>query len=465
MTQPLYYIPSTKEQALVGMQGGLKAYTGTDSVMGFALGELYKDNPKSTELALKVFEVEGKDQSEAASYAKLCQGLLYLHGKNGVEQNIDKAIALFKECDLHYANYTLGAIYLRGLKGVPKDTQLGLKYLEKAASQGNNLALTYSGLIHWFGLENQPQDQQKARDELKLICWTKNYHMPFLLQRYPELNQESKDYIAQYVAQNGDDGAIGWISRAESSKRSGLYEQLGLTLLKGTNNVLDSIKQVSRRVINAWVDMFNEAPTDAKLPPSQAEALTDLGRLRIRSKDFDQGTKYQIAVKYWQRAADSGCVRAKYYLGLAYASGRGVKKDLETAKSWLKVAEADKYLPASVILNHLEKKTELTLEMIDHSQDKLQLPPKEEAQFIKSEKSFLGKAWTYFKKHIAKPLLITTVSITAITAGLGALTICFPHIMIPIYVVGGTLLGAGAFMLLLFAAGSGDRGARRLLRI
>src|SRR5271168_3601700 len=47
---------------------------------------------------------------------------------------------------------------------------------------------------------------------------------------------------------------------------------------------------------------------------------------------------YKTAFKEWKAAADKGQPEAEYDLGLLYAKGLGVQRDLDVAKQWYEAA-------------------------------------------------------------------------------------------------------------------------------
>jgi hypothetical protein len=120
------------------------------------------------------------------------------------------------------------------------------------------------------------------------------------------------------------------------------------------------------------------------------------------------------------------------------------------------------------MLRHIEGKEEAP--QLSSDESALKLAPKEEEHCIRAQKNFLKRAWHWIKDHKAG-VLYTTISVVALAAiigGLVALTIFFPHVMIPIWIGLGVLTGltvvGGGFFMLAFAAGSGDRGAQTFLK-
>lgn len=82
-------------------------------------------------------------ESHAPSYLKIAMADLYANQKNDKIYDIDKAIDIYKECIETNADsmamFKLGSLYLKG-KGVEKNIELGLHYLNNAIDGGNSFA-------------------------------------------------------------------------------------------------------------------------------------------------------------------------------------------------------------------------------------------------------------------------------------------------------------------------------------
>ena len=82
-------------------------------------------------------------ESHAPSYLKIAMADLYANQENDKIYDIDKAIDIYKECIETNADSTamfkLGSLYLKG-KGVEKNIELGLHYLNNAIDGGNSFA-------------------------------------------------------------------------------------------------------------------------------------------------------------------------------------------------------------------------------------------------------------------------------------------------------------------------------------
>ena len=82
-------------------------------------------------------------ESHAPSYLKIAMADLYANQENDKIYDIDKAIDIYKECIEtnvdSMAMFKLGSLYLKG-KGVEKNIELGLHYLNNAIDGGNSFA-------------------------------------------------------------------------------------------------------------------------------------------------------------------------------------------------------------------------------------------------------------------------------------------------------------------------------------
>ena len=99
------------------------------------------------------------------------------------------------------------------------------------------------------------------------------------------------------------------------------------------------IKQISSIFVISICVLSASAVAD---PQKQLASLTkgeDLAKLAEGQHYFNQGD-YHTAVTLWRNLADQGEPEAQVFVGLAYANGWGVKKNLDEATAWyMKAAE------------------------------------------------------------------------------------------------------------------------------
>ena len=116
----------------------------SDSFSMFRLGSIYFNGngvEKNTVLGLQYLDHAAKSGNK---YAKITMAGIYSNGDNEF-YDMNKAIRLYKDCAENenepdtFSMYRLGAIYIKG-KGVEKNIELGLHYLNNAIDEGNSFA-------------------------------------------------------------------------------------------------------------------------------------------------------------------------------------------------------------------------------------------------------------------------------------------------------------------------------------
>lgn len=411
----------------------------------YLVGVLRKDPNKYALIVQQMLKAESKADGSDRAEARYLLGLLYLQGLGDVRPNVDKAVARFKQSNMSHANYSLGILYLKGLYGVAQNRVQGIQYLERASAQGSILANLMLGIMLWTGAEGTAKDPERAHQKLNRLSQ---------IPAFDSLPIECQRAMAEYTIKKDPGCADYWVMKLPERERPDLHRRLGNSFWEQKN---------PESAMKAWTLMVKEI-NDRPLREQEKEAFCMAGRVWYQYRKNDkQG--YAEAARLWQRAAEADHPMAHYYLGLAYCSGKGVKKDLAKGKAELMRAAELQFLPAKVMLNGLEKKEKIPLQ----KDNALHLPPKEEQDAIAANQNFLGKGWTWIKNHkvCIGVTLISIVAAAALLAGLGALTFFFPHVMVPIWIVAGVgtglVVGLGGLFLLAFAAGSGDRGAQRTL--
>lgn len=85
-----------------------------------------------------------------------------------------------------------------------------------------------------------------------------------------------------------------------------------------------------------------------------ADAQTNVGIMMMEGL----GTRKDEAgaVKVWREAARADNPRAYYFLGLAYAHGKGVARNLDEARTWLQKARDRNFTPAAAALDALDRR-------------------------------------------------------------------------------------------------------------
>lgn len=134
----------------------------------YGLGELYAKNPETMTDAVKWFR-QAADQGHPDAYYKL--GEILKDGAKGVESNSGESVRMFQIAASEYHVFAqmgnpeyqlvLGLMY-QDAKGVSKDMDIALKWINKSAMQGHALAQIALGRIYAQGIE-VPRDIRQAR--------------------------------------------------------------------------------------------------------------------------------------------------------------------------------------------------------------------------------------------------------------------------------------------------------------
>ncbi|RMX63060.1 hypothetical protein DD238_006192 [Peronospora effusa] len=104
--------------------------------------------------------------------AKARLGEYYLHGKGGVQKDLNRAIQYWKvaaSAGITMAQYNLGHLYLTG-DGVPQDSLQAEALFSKAAEKGFVMAMVNLAQMYRYGYGKVPKDLERARKWLKLAA-------------------------------------------------------------------------------------------------------------------------------------------------------------------------------------------------------------------------------------------------------------------------------------------------------
>jgi TPR repeat protein len=320
-TSPLAQpILNSRSEALQGMPqiGGTPAFT-------------------DEEVALQLFKLAVAGDAEAQ-----CDlGLLYAKGR-GVERNMETALAWLQqsaEQDNTLALSNLHLAYSEGL-GVTKDAGKATEYLHACANLGDEVAQYRLGVAYWTGqgvLKNaetavawlrKSADQGYAVAQLKLgdAYWT-GQGVPENLQTAVEWYKKSADqgnavaqlqlgaayWNGQGVPKNAET-AVAWFRKSADQGNAVAHGNMGTAYWTGQGVPKNAETAV------AWL----------RKSADQGDAVSQL-RLGV-AYWTGQGVpkNLQTAVEWYKKSADQGHAVAQFGLGRVYASGQGVPKNLET---------------------------------------------------------------------------------------------------------------------------------------
>jgi uncharacterized protein len=185
------------------------------------------------------------------------------------------------------AQLALGRAYQNG-NGVRQNDELAAKWYRNAADQGNAAAQNNLGVMYRAGLGVEKNKEEAMK-------W---YHMA---ARQGNANAMFNIGAAYY------DGDV------ERASELAAYEWFVLAEEAGSSNAHDAVKR-----------------TAAELgAPFTQDALIEIAQMYEKGTDLPQN--YSQAIKWYNRAAESGSASAKVQLASMYLNGNGVPKDYSRA--------------------------------------------------------------------------------------------------------------------------------------
>ena len=262
--------------------------------------------------------------------AGLNEGLSYFD-----TQQYPKAFTEFKplaDRGDQVAQYYLAYLYLNGY-GVDRDADTGISYLKKSADQGYEKALSLMGYYLFEG-QNVRQDK----------------------------NQAVKFYTQ--AAEKGDNDAL---------LNLGVLYYIGDGVEKDYDMALDYFKKVDmidKPIVGRYIGDIYQFSKDEK---QRAETRT-FYKLAAASGDlpafhtlayldqtgFEKEKDLKRAIQYYVYAASQNYAPSQYALGILYANGEGVERNIASAHAWFSLA-ATQGLPIAIeTQKRLEKNMTLT---------------------------------------------------------------------------------------------------------
>ena len=253
-------------------------------------------------------------------------GLCYENGYGGLEDNMEEAVNWWrKAAEQGYpkAQKKLGYCYFNGV-GVKQSYEEAAKWYRQAAEQNDSEAQNTVGDCYKNG-KGVPQDYAEAAQWYNKAAEQGNVDAQYNLGLcYAEGTGVEKNYAE----------AMEWFRKAAE---------------QGNYLARDSFNDCYRKA----VDFFKQAEYDRAL--SQIElALSHAEGAGVVQETTDGTVIYwsghggavndmikhdnSIAAKWYRKAAEQGNVDAQFQLGVCYANGSGVEKDMNEAAKWYREA-------------------------------------------------------------------------------------------------------------------------------
>lgn len=248
-----------------------------------------KDEPQESFLERMTRKAE-----EGDSDASLTLGYMYLYGKNGVEQNAEKAFQYYSMAATQgdkIAINNLGSLYFSGI-GTQKDVLKAAQMFDKAAKMGNNEAAV---------------------------------NLAFIYLSTPSVNN-----VRENIIQLFDQAAQGGNITAQY--------MLGYAYNKGFLTEQDNKK--SFELLRGAAAEFDEAQYELAQRYMNAEGTP---------------RNYGNAVKFLAKAAHQGNVKAMMDLGNILAAGKAYQQNSYQAYIWFNIASVYNYPGAAEKRDVLEK--------------------------------------------------------------------------------------------------------------
>jgi len=284
--------PSDASDVAPALRGGVMAYRAGDlATAEFSLRRLVPDNP----------------DAEAWLGAVLLDRGLNREALQALQHAADSGSA--------EAAHRLALVFAQGLAGTPRNDVRALELFEKAAALGNQRAQVNVGILYFRG-QGAPRDLVQAR------AWL-------------EKAAANNDPYALYALGRAMDETLG-SAAADPVRAADLYRRAaelghplaalryGLALTEGTGVKKDLVKA------HKWLMYAQKNGV-----PEAALALGDNYARTPPSRDRAANEKVlQVAVTWYEAAAQAGVASAQLKLANAYVAGAGVARDPAQAQRW-----------------------------------------------------------------------------------------------------------------------------------
>lgn len=201
------------------------------------------------------------------------------------------------------ASFSIGKDIFEGLNGFPKNEEIGLKYLEKAASFNHPDSLIYLG--DYYMAEDKGNDKEKGKSLLYEASASGNDIAMVKLGNVLQ-HQEPPDYV----------GAGRLFKKAADQNNGEAMLNYGF-LLKNGQGVQKSIKEAVR---------YYKKSCDAQFPRGMNAYGVALENGWVTGQPDEKK-----AVQYYIKSAEANCPAGMRNLAFMYRDGRGIEKNDEKA--------------------------------------------------------------------------------------------------------------------------------------
>ena len=314
-----------------------------DRVAQNVLGDCYRTGSGLAKDTVQAVSWYRKSAEQGYAKAQNNLGACY-EGGVGVAQDYTQAVLWYrKAAELGFADgqTNLGVCYATG-KGVAKDFVQAVSWYRKAAEQGDAQGQFNLGTCYEDGTGI-------AKDILQAVLW---------YRKSAEQGFAKAQLNLGYCYQSGD-GVTKDLVAAYA-----LWSLAGLTNGDASHNLSILKKMMSRDEVTAGEKRTTElqkefaAKSATKVQPvdpkTREAELKEFNNLKEKAGKDDHQAKYKLGVCYangegvakdmtqavvwYSEAALNGVALAQYNLGICYAKGEGVPRDLAQAARWYREA-------------------------------------------------------------------------------------------------------------------------------
>ena len=287
----------------------------SDSFSMFRLGSIYFNGngvEKNTVLGLQYLNHAAKSGNK---YAKITLAGIYSNGDNEF-YDMAKAIRLYKDCAENedepdpFSMYRLGYIYLKG-KGVEKDIELGLHYLNSAIDGGNSfakitLADFYADSTHGM------YDMAKAIQLYKDCAENEDEPDPFSMYKLGAI------YIKGKGVEKNIELGLHYLNNAIDGENSFAKVTLADFYADSTHDMYDMAKAIQ---------LYKDCAENEDEP--DPFSMYKLGAIYIKGKGVEKNI--ELGLHYLNNAIDGGNSFAKVTLADFYADSTHDMYDIAKA--------------------------------------------------------------------------------------------------------------------------------------
>ena len=251
----------------------------------------------------------------------------------GVEEDVEKAEICFQRAadhGSHEACDALGTIYVLG-DGAEPDFDKARKYFEMGAFAGDANCCYKLGDCYFYGrgtevdLDSAKEWYERAWDlgSAAAAASLGMLHIIHASDSNDEEYEKEQELGFQWVQKAADAGDVNGLA------------YLGNCYAEGIGVAPDTEKAKT---------YLTEAANEG-----QIEAISKLGELALQ-----EGNHFE-AIKQFREAADQGYPRAENFLGICYAEGIGVPKNLRSSEEWFRRSDAQGDPDARILMKEYLK--------------------------------------------------------------------------------------------------------------